>query len=139
MKAIHPAPLLRYTLMADAAVSGAVAALQLLAPHWLAGLLALPAALLTASGAFLALYVLLLVLMARSKAIWTALVVLVVVGNVDWALGCAALLATDWVAPNLLGAGYLVLQALAVLVFAGLTFAGWKASAPAAALRPARA
>ncbi len=139
MKAIHPAPILRFTLIADAVVSGAVALLQSLAPQFLAGLLALPDALLLGSGVFLLFYTVLLVALARSKTVWTALIALIVAGNLGWAVGCIALLAAGWAAPNALGVGFVLLQALTVLVFAGLEFAGLKASTPVAALRAARA
>ncbi len=139
MKSIHPAPILRFTLMADAVLCGAVTALQLLAPQFLADLLALPDSLLLGSGAFLAFYTVLLALLVRSKTIWAAIVVLIVAGNLGWAVGCVALLVAGWVTPNGLGVGFVLLQALAVLVFAGLEFAGLTASAPVAPLRSARA
>ena len=129
---IHPSPLLKNVLYADAAVSGAVALLQLAASDLLAGLLALPVALLFETGVFLVAYVVMLVAMARSRHLATGLVLLVVLGNVGWALACAALTMLLPAVPTGLGIAFLLLQAAAVLVFAALEWAGLRASAPAA-------
>jgi hypothetical protein len=53
MKSIYPGPLLKFALITDAVVTGAVAALQLLLPQFLADQLALPRALLLGTGALL--------------------------------------------------------------------------------------
>jgi uncharacterized membrane protein len=61
----------------------------------------------------------------------------VIVGNIGWAIGCVVLLAAGLVAPSGLGIAFVVIQALAVLVFAGLEFAGLRTSLPTAATRSA--
>lgn len=132
MHTIHPSRFLKVALLVDALVSGLVAVLQLLAGKLLTSLLALPAMLLFESGVFLVGYVALLVTMARSQRLWSWLVLAIVVGNVGWALGCLGLLQLLPAAPSALGTAYLLLQAAAVLVFAGLEWAGWRASSPAA-------
>jgi hypothetical protein len=137
MKSIYPGPLLKFALITDAVVTGAVAALQLLLPQFLADQLALPRALLLGTGAFLVAYTALLVLLANCKSVWAAIIELVIVGNIGWAIGCVVLLAAGLVAPSGLGIAFVAIQALAVLVFAGLEFAGLRASLPTAAPRSA--
>lgn len=127
MASIQPAPLLKFAFAADAAVSGAVALLQLLFPDDLSRLLVLPRMLLVESGMFLVAYALMLAILARSRAIPRSLVLFIVVGNAGWAAGCALLLA--WTGPSALGIGFVLIQAVTVLLFAGLQLAGLKASA----------
>lgn len=136
MKSVQPAPLLKFAFLADAAVSGAVAALQLLLPRALADWLLLPNALLLGTGAFLAAYAALLLVFARSKSVWRALVHIVIAGNVGWAVACLGLLTASAVKPSALGVAFLLVQIVAVLAFAGLELAGLKrseATAPFAA------
>lgn len=128
MKSIQASQLLKTALLADAAVSAAAAALQLAVPDGLAELLHLPRALLVETGAFLAVYVVLLVAMARAARLWSSLVWVVVLGNVGWALGCVGLAVSP--VPGALGVAFLLVQALAVLVFAALEYRGLKSSAP---------
>jgi hypothetical protein len=130
MNAIHPSRLLKFAFFTDALVSGAVALLQLLLPGLLSELLLLPALLLRTTGIFLIGYTVLLVALARSEAIWKALVLVVVAGNVLWAIGCAALPLEGVVAPSGLGVAFLWVQALAVLAFAAMQLAGLRSSAP---------
>lgn len=133
MKTILPSRLLKSVLLLDAFVSGAVALLQLAAPGWLAGFLELPRALLIETGVFLVAYVVLLLVLASRARLWSGLVWLVVFGNVGWAVGCVALLASNAVSPNGLGALFLVLHALTVVLFANFEFVGLKASQPVGA------
>ena len=124
MNTIQPSRLLRGALLADALVSAGAAALQLLPAGAFAELTGLPRPLLAATGAFLLAYVALL---------------LVVIGNAGWALGCTAL-AIRWALPAP-GTAWLLVQAVAVMAFALLQWRGLAASpaaAPAAgrALRP---
>lgn len=131
MNILIPSPLLRKALVADAVVSGASALLQVSLPGTLAGFTALPVALLSGTGIFLVAYTALLIAMARSATLHATLVWLVVIGNLLWALGCAALWAGGAVTPSLVGGMFLAAQMLAVLVFAALEFAGLRASVPA--------
>ncbi len=132
MQSILPSRLLRLALVVDAAATGALAVLQLALPDALSRLLMLPRGLLLETGAFLVGYVILLVVMARSQRLWSWLVRTVVVGNLLWAVGCVALLATGAVQPGALGMAYMAMQALAVMVFAGAQYLGLRRSAPAA-------
>jgi len=128
-------PLLRIALVADAAASGALALLQLAAAGPLAAALALPQPLLAATGAFLLGWTALLARLATRPAPAPAWVGAVVAGNVLWSAGCIALPAAGLLQPNGLGMAYLMLQAVAVLVFAALQFVGsrWAAADEAAA------
>ncbi|AKC68197.1 hypothetical protein MB84_00015 [Pandoraea oxalativorans] len=111
-------------LLADALVSGAVGVLQVLAAAPLAGLLDLPAAGLRITGLILLAYAAALVWLVRRTALPTGAAWTVIVINVIWALDCALLLASDWIAPNGLGAAFIGIQIVTVLVFAELTFIG---------------
>lgn len=53
MRYVHPSPLLKGVLIADAAASGALALLQIVGNAALAGLTNLPSSLLGATGVFL--------------------------------------------------------------------------------------
>jgi hypothetical protein len=140
MQTIHPSRFLKVALFADAAVSGAVALLQLLAGKLLAGLLALPAVLLLESGVFMVVYVALLVAMATRRRLWSWLVWVVIVGNVAWAVGCVSLLkllpAFASGPANSLGVAFLLVQAFTVLALALLQWRGWRASSLADAGQP---
>jgi hypothetical protein len=126
-----PSPTLRMALWTDAAVSGAAGALQLAGGDALAAAFGLPDLLSLASGVFLLGYAALLVAMARAPRLPAALLALVVFGNLGWALGCVGLPMADVLSPSSLGRAWLLLQALAVVVFAAWEGAGWRAS-PAA-------
>lgn len=139
MRTVIPSNFLRLALTLDALVSGAVAALQLAAPNWLSELLMLPRALLIDTGAFLVAYTALLLVLARSARIWSAVVGIVVAGNVGWAASCIVLLASDMLSPNALGLAFVAVQAVAVLFFATMEFIGLIASEPASASSTARA
>ena len=130
MNTVRPSRLLRGALMADALVSAGAAALQLLPAGAFAELTGLPRTLLAATGAFLVVYVALLLVMARSARLWSPLVLLVVIGNAGWALGCAVL-AIRWALPAP-GTAWLLAQAVAVLAFALLQWRGLAASRAAA-------
>ncbi|WUR14558.1 hypothetical protein E7V67_005485 [[Empedobacter] haloabium] len=136
MKTIVPSRLLRNAFLADAAASGAIAALHLFISGErtgpVAATLGLPAPLLEGTGIFLALYALLLVVLARSRVVWSALAWFIVLGNVGWAALSGLLLATGGLAPAPLGGAYVVVQALGVLLFAGLEWRGVQVSLPGA-------
>ena len=132
MRTIHPSPLLRGALIADAVVSGAAALLQLGAAGWLSALLALPRELLVETGAFLVVYAAMLVVIARSPGVWSVLIAIIVAGNVAWAVACVGLLLASTLAPSGLGVAFILLQTVAVLVFAALEYAGLRGSAPSA-------
>ena len=139
MKTITPSPLLKFAFGADAAVSGAVALLQLGLSTYLGSLLNMPGALLSGTGLFLAGYATLLLVLARSKAVWSALVQFIAIGNIGWALGCIGLMVAGIVQPGALGVAFLLVQAVTVLVFAALQLVGLKTSEQVGQLQPAHA
>ncbi len=138
MRSIIPSRLLKQALAADALVSGSVAALQVTVPDTLSQLLLLPRGLLVETDVFLAAYALLLVVLSRSARLASALVMIVVLGNLGWAAGCALLLGTGYLAPSALGIGFMFVQVVAVVMFAGLEYLGLRASMPTAATVAAR-
>jgi hypothetical protein len=71
-------------------------------------------------------YVALLIVLASSKSVLKAMVWLVVVGNVAWAIACLALAALP--GPSGLGLAYLIAQAVFVLVIARIEWVGLKGS-----------
>lgn len=139
MKTVAPSALLKFAFIADAAGSGAIALLQLGLSAYLGKLLLLPPALLLGTGLFLVGYTALLVVLATSKSVWPALVQFVVIGNVGWALACIGLMLTGIVEPGALGIGFLLIQAVAVLVFAALEWMGLASSTVRHGLTPAHA
>lgn len=139
MKTVYPSTLLKLAMAADAVVSGAVAALQLAASGLLAQLLLLPQALLVETGAFLVAYTVLLAILAGSERVWSALIGMIVAGNLAWAVGCVALLASGSLSPSALGVAFVMVQAIAVLIFAAIEFKGLRASATAPGTSAARA
>ena len=62
-------------------------------------------------------------------------VVAVIAINAVWTIGSIALLVSGWLSPNLLGQLFIVMQAIAVGVFAELEFIGLRRSADALAAR----
>lgn len=112
---------IRPVLRVDAAITGATALLMLAGAPLLDGLLDLPAALLASAGAVLVPYVGYLLWLANRNPIPRAGVGFTVAANIAWAIGCAALLLGGWVDPNGLGVAFILLNIVAVLVFADLS------------------
>ncbi len=128
MKTIQPVRLLKFALYADAAASLSLGLLQLMLPSLLADTLSLPTALLTGTGLFLIGYTVSLVLLASARQVWAAAVQFIVIGNVGWAVACLALAASALVSPSTLGIGFLLFQAVAVLLFACFEHTGLRES-----------
>jgi hypothetical protein len=124
---IAPSRLLVTALRADAAVSGAVALLQLGAAGLIASLTGLAQPLLVASGLFLVGYVVLLLVLAGARRVWKPLLWAVIAGNVGWALGAIALAGAG--GASALGIAFLALHAVATLTFAGWEGVGLRRSA----------
>lgn len=128
------APLLslRAALLLDAAASGVMGLLLLVAAAPLAPLLGLPISLLRGAGVVLVPFAALLVWLAgrveRNVTNATrALTWIVVAGNVLWALDSLLLLLTDWVSPGVLGQAFVIAQAVAVCAFTYLEITGLRA------------
>ena len=113
---------LRFALLADATISGAVGVLMLAGAGLLDGLLGLPAGLLRGAGLVLVPYVAALVWLARRDDVPRQAVWAVIAANGLWALACVLLLLSGLIAPTWLGVGFVLVQAVTVLVFAELQY-----------------
>lgn len=125
---IHPSPLLRQSLLADAVISGGMALLLIVAAGLLAPWLALPAAFLRNVGLFLVAYVAFVGWVARRTDPGTGLVWAVIALNAAWVVASISLLFTELVAPSLLGQLFIAAQALVVGLFAELQYIGLRRS-----------
>lgn len=128
MSVLVPSPLLRQALLADAATSGACGALLLLGAGFLEGLLGLPGPLLRTSGAFLIGYAGLVAVLGTRPTLPNVLVWAVILGNAVWAADSVLLLVSGWVEPSRAGTAFVILQALAVAMYAELQWMGLRRS-----------
>ncbi len=115
---------LRRVLLADAALSGLTGALMAGGSGLLAGLLALPEPLLRYAGLVLLPFAAFVAFVATRPAIPRGGAWAVVLINGLWSLESVAMLVMGWVAPNLLGSGFVLFQAAAVAGLAVLQFYG---------------
>jgi hypothetical protein len=122
---------LRNVLLADAVSCVATGALQVLFTERLAGLLNLPMSLLSGTGWFLLAYAATVGTIAMRDPLPRAFVGLLVAGNLGWAVGCGALLASGWVTPSALGVAWIAAQAATVAVLAELQWTGLRRTRPA--------
>ena len=118
MPHIRPSTFLRYALLGDALASGATGLLAFAGADALANLLGLPQPLLRYAGLVLLLYAIFVGWLGRRASIPRGAVWAVVVMNALWAADSMALLASGWVAPTMLGAAFVIVQALVVAGFA---------------------
>lgn len=126
--------LLRRTLGLDAATCAAMGVALTVGSAPLAQLTGLPTGLLVGAGLILLPIAGLMAWMARRLAVPSPLVWLVIGGNAGWAAVSLLLLASGWVEPTLVGQGFVIAQALGVIGFTVLEYAGLRqASRPAVA------
>lgn len=118
-------------MAADAISCAATGAVQLGLTDALARQTGLPAALLTGTGVFLLAYAALAAWMARRPVPPRRLIGLVVAGNLDWAAGGVALLASGLVAQTALGVAWVLAQVVVVIALADLQWMGLRATRPA--------
>ena len=116
--------LLRLALVADAAVTGANAVAYLAGAVVLDSVLGVPAALLLALGAFLAVYSALVLRLATRPEIPRGGVVAVVGANLVWAAGSLLALALDTFTPDPVGQVWIAMQAAVVAGFGALQYVG---------------
>ncbi len=133
MHTVTPSVLLTRALLADAAVSACAGVLQLTNTERLVAALELPRLLLIGTGEFMLVYAAALVWMATRARLWSAVVKFIVLGNLAWAGASLGLLFTGVLSPSPLGVAIVLAQAGAVVLLAGLEWAGLRASAPSAA------
>jgi hypothetical protein len=113
---------LRLILLADAAASGATAALLVAGASVLERFLGLPVALMRESGLLLIPYVFFVVLVASRPSVAVAAVTAIVAVNAAWTAASVLLLASGFVSPTLLGVAFVLAQALAVGAFAAIQY-----------------
>src|SRR4030095_8369521 len=118
MSTIEPGRLLRSALAADAAASGTLAMIQILAPYAAARLLGIPVEVLVAIRDVLAADAALLIWLASSAAVARTAIGLIVVGNIGWSLMCVAIAMASPPALTALGGDYLLFEAFAAVGFA---------------------
>lgn len=122
-----PSNFLRRVLQLDAAATGATGLLVLGGMSFLPAFLNLPSALLTYAGIFCLGWALTLGFASVRERISSTFVWTIIVGNVGWVVASTALLLSGYVSPTWLGYAFVIAQALAVDIFAGLQmFAMWK-------------
>lgn len=115
---IDNTPFLRATLLADAAMGAAAAALTVLGSGFLAGLLGLPAGLIFWAGVLLVPVAAFLLVMARRATIPRSWLREIVFINWAWVAASIGILAFAPIAPNALGVAFVLAQAAAVAAFA---------------------
>ncbi len=125
---IHPSPLLRRAILADAIFSGVSALLLTFGAGVLAPWLNLPEALLRETGLFLIAYAALVGWLGTRQSMPKPLVVIVIAANAAWTLASIALLFSSAVTPNLLGEAFVAIQAIAVGTLAELQYLGLRKS-----------
>ncbi|MCF2524331.1 hypothetical protein [Bradyrhizobium sp. G127] len=130
---IHPSLFLRRALQADAIFSGVAALMFVIGASLFASLTNLPEAFLRNTGFVLVIYAALVGYLGTRPTMAKAAVWAVIAINAVWAIDSIALLASGWMSPNLFGQALIVMQAIAVGVFAELQFIGLRRSAGEAA------
>ena len=130
MKHRRPSTLLRAALIIDAAASGTIAFLQLMAPHLAARAFGLSVELLLATSVVLGAWAGAMFWLASSTALARAVVVTLVAGNLLWSGACVALV---MLAPprTALGVAMLIVQAAGTVAFAVAQAVGLRQSQPA--------
>jgi len=126
---INPSLFLRRALQIDAIFSGAAALMLVFGAGFFASLLNLPETFLRNAGLVLVAFTLGVGYLASRDMMSKAAVWAVIVINAIWTIDSIVLLASGWVSPNLLGQAFIVMQAIAVGVFAELEFIGLRKSA----------
>lgn len=132
---INPSLFLRRALQIDVIFSGAAALLLVFGAGFLASVLNLPEAFLRNTGLILVVFALGVGYLASREMMSKAAVWAVIAINAVWTIDSIVLLASGWVSPNLLGQAFIVMQAIAVGVFAELEFIGLRKSASTVAAR----
>lgn len=115
-------------MWADALSCAATGVLQVALHDALARWTGLPASLLLGTGWFLLVYAAAAAAMARAATPPRTLIGLVAVGNLGWAAGCAALLASGVFAVTPLGMAWVIAQAVTVVLLAEAQWMGLRAT-----------
>jgi hypothetical protein len=129
---INPSLFLRRALQADAIFSGASALMLVFGANLFPSLTNLPEAFLRNTGLVLVVYAALVSYLGTRSIMSKTAVWAVIAVNAIWAIDSFILLMSGWVSPNLLGQALIVMQAVAVGVFAELQLIGLRKSESAA-------
>ncbi|MGA2128631.1 MAG: hypothetical protein ABSG76_21070 [Xanthobacteraceae bacterium] len=124
-----PSQWLRRVLLVDAATSGAMGLLLVVAANLLAPLLGLPAALLDYAGLSLIPFAALVCWVATRQQLPRPGVWAIIACNAVWSADSILLLLSGYVAPTGLGATFVVAQALVVAILAELEYVGLRRTA----------
>lgn len=114
----------RYSLIADAVICGALGTLAIAAAGPLADAMHLPANLIRGAGILLVPYVAYLAYIVSRNLINTVTIRVAILVNVLWAVGCAFVLLSGLVDPNALGVAFIVVQAVGVLLIGAAQHVG---------------
>ena len=128
MQSIKSSTLLRRVLLADAACSAGMGAAMLTLAAPLAGLLNLPAGLLSEAGFVLLPFAAFVGFLATREQPARVGVWAVIALNVVWTIDSILLPLVGWVEPNALGHAFIIGQAAAVGLFAELEYIGLRKS-----------
>ena len=120
---------LRWVLLCDAATCFSSGLLMIFGSQTLERFLGLSPQLLLYTGVSLLPFAAFLVYLAMRESFSPAMVWAVIVLNVLWTVDSFLALVTGWISPNELGYLFVIAQALAVALFAGLEFFGLRKSA----------
>jgi hypothetical protein len=129
MMRTQPSPQLQRVLLADAAVSAGFGLLLALDAGWLAPLLNLPAPLLSTAGLLLLPWGAAVAWAGTRRSLPRAAIWTIIGINALWVLDSLLLLVSGWVAPTAAGSAFIVVQALAVALFAELQYSGLRRAA----------
>lgn len=113
---------LQYVLWADAISCLACGALQVIFTGSLSRHLGLPPFLLAATGFFLIAYGAVVAFLTLRAKVPAALIWPLIVGNVTWGVAAVLILLEGNIQVTLLGEGYIIAQALTVLILAQLQY-----------------
>ncbi|MDQ3655934.1 MAG: hypothetical protein M3457_12750 [Chloroflexota bacterium] len=125
-------PSLRTILLVDGIVSGAMGLMLLAGAGILDSAFDLPTAFLRGVGVVLLPWFALLAVVATRRVINRPAVKFVIAVNLAWVAASILLPFTGWIGPNALGIGFIIVQAMAVAVFALVQVANQAETAPAA-------
>ena len=125
-----PSLLLRRALVVDAILSGAFGLILLAGADLFADLLELPANLVRYAGLILLPFAGWVGRLARQERVARTAMRTMIAINLAWAFASVLILALGWVAPNVLGTLFLLVQALLVLGFAAVEILGLRGSSP---------
>lgn len=121
---------LRAFLKLDALASGLLGLLLVAASGQLATLLGLPTALLAPVGVFLVMFAVWVWRVGAPATPAPAAVRAIIFGNVLWVVASVIVAAAGWFSPTTLGTAFILVQAIAVAVFAGGQSAGLRRAGP---------